>query len=91
MVIQRSVRGAGLSLSVTEYGERGRPTVLLVHGFPDTSSVWRPVADRLASDLHVVAYDVRGAGRSDVPANRNGYALRTARRGSGGGAGPDQS
>ena len=75
MVIKRSVRGAGLSLSVTEYGERGRPTVLLVHGFPDTSSVWRPVADRLSSDLHVVAYDVRGAGHSDVPANRNGYAL----------------
>jgi len=75
MVIQRRVRGAGLSLFVTEYGERGRPTVVLVHGFPDTSSVWEPVADRLASDLHVVAYDVRGAGRSDAPSDRNGYAL----------------
>lgn len=75
MVIQRRVRGAGLSLFVTEYGERGRPTVVLVHGFPDTSTVWEPVADRLASDLHVVAYDVRGAGRSDVPSDRNGYAL----------------
>jgi len=75
MVIQREVRGAGLSLFVTEFGERGRPTVVLVHGFPDTSTVWGPVANRLAPDLHVVAYDVRGAGRSDAPADRKGYAL----------------
>ena len=75
MVIERRVRGAGLSLFVTEYGERGRPTVVLVHGFPDTSAVWEPVAERLASDLHVVAYDVRGAGRSDAPGGRDGYAL----------------
>ncbi len=75
MVIQRRVRGAGLSLFVTEYGERGRPTVVLVHGFPDTSTVWGPVADRLATDLHVVAYDVRGAGHSDAPPGRRGYAL----------------
>ncbi|MGA2931563.1 MAG: alpha/beta fold hydrolase [Acidimicrobiales bacterium] len=75
MVIQARVRGAGLSLSVTEHGERGRPTVVLVHGFPDTSAVWGPLADRLASDLHVVSYDVRGAGRSDTPTARAGYAL----------------
>ena len=75
MVNVRRLRGAGLSLFVTEYGERGRPTVVLVHGFPDTSAVWGPVADRLASDLHVVAYDVRGAGRSEAPQGRDGYAL----------------
>ena len=75
MVIQARVRGAGLSLSVTEHGERGRPTIVLVHGFPDTSAVWGPLADRLASDLHVVSYDVRGAGRSDTPTGRAGYAL----------------
>ena len=75
MVNVRRVRGAGLSLFVTEYGERGRPTVVLVHGFPDTSAVWGPVAERLASDLHVVAYDVRGAGRSEAPEGRDGYAL----------------
>jgi pimeloyl-ACP methyl ester carboxylesterase len=90
MVSQRRVRGAALSLFVTEYGERGRPTVVLVHGFPDTSAVWAPVADRLASDFHVVAYDVRGAGRSDAPAKRDGYALPNARRRSPCGARPDQ-
>jgi pimeloyl-ACP methyl ester carboxylesterase len=75
MVTQARVRGAGLSLSVNERGERGRPTVVLVHGFPDTSAVWIPLAERLAGELHVVSYDVRGAGRSDIPANRADYAL----------------
>ena len=75
MVSQRQVRAAGLSLSVTEYGERGRPTVVLVHGFPDTSSVWVPLAHRLSSELHVVAYDVRGAGHSGAPPSRGGYSL----------------
>jgi pimeloyl-ACP methyl ester carboxylesterase len=46
-----------------------------VHGFPDTSAVWNPVADRLASDHHVVSYDVRGAGNSENPGSRAGYGL----------------
>jgi pimeloyl-ACP methyl ester carboxylesterase len=72
----RRVEGAGLSLFVSERGERAGTTVVLVHGFPDTSAVWEPVAERLATELHVVTYDVRGAGRSDVPSSRKGYALR---------------
>jgi pimeloyl-ACP methyl ester carboxylesterase len=62
-------------LSVTEQGSGTGPTVVLVHGFPDTSAVWDPVADRLASDHHVVSYDVRGAGSSEDPGYRSGYAL----------------
>jgi pimeloyl-ACP methyl ester carboxylesterase len=60
---------------VTEAGEQARPTVLLVHGFPDTSAVWDPVVERLVDSFHVVRYDVRGAGESDVPATRAEYAL----------------
>jgi pimeloyl-ACP methyl ester carboxylesterase len=72
---ERRVLGAGLSLSVTERGRPGVPTVVLLHGFPDTSAVWEPVAERLAAKYHVVTYDVRGAGRSDVPQRREDYAL----------------
>ena len=75
MATGRRVRGAGLSLSVTERGERGRATVVCIHGFPDTGSVWDPVAENLAEDVHVVTYDVRGAGASDAPATKEGYAL----------------
>ena len=75
MATDGRVRGAGLSLSMTERGERGRPTVVCIHGFPDTRTVWDLVAEDLAEDLHVVAYDVRGAGASDAPATTAGYAL----------------
>jgi pimeloyl-ACP methyl ester carboxylesterase len=75
VVSERRVRGAGLSLTVTERGAGTGPTVVLVHGFPDTSAVWNPVAERLASDHHVVSYDVRGAGTSDDPGHRSGYVL----------------
>jgi pimeloyl-ACP methyl ester carboxylesterase len=75
-IVQRRVQGGGVDLAVTELGDRGRPTVLLVHGFPDTSAVWAPVAQRLATaGFHVVAYDVRGAGHSGVPDQQSDYAL----------------
>jgi pimeloyl-ACP methyl ester carboxylesterase len=74
-VIRRRIRGAGIDLALTERGDPSRPTVILVHGFPNTSATWAPVARHLASTFHVVAYDVRGAGDSDVPSQRSEYAL----------------
>jgi len=73
--VSRRIHGLGLDLAVTEQGSSDAPTVLLVHGFPDNSAVWLPVARALATDFHVVRYDVRGAGASDVPANEEDYAL----------------
>ncbi len=67
----------GLRLLVKEQGERGRPTVVLVHGYPDNSTVWDGVADLLAERFHVVRYDVRGTGGSAAPPDRAGYRLDT--------------
>lgn len=72
---KRWVTGDGLRLAVWEQGEPGAPTVVLVHGYPDTHAVWHDVAAELAGRFHVVTYDVRGAGESDVPADREGYDL----------------
>ncbi|MGW0931783.1 SDR family oxidoreductase [Streptomyces sp. NPDC002644] len=69
------VRSGDLSLAVHEQGDPAAPTVLLVHGYPDTHRVWDDVAADLAADHHVVRYDVRGAGDSDAPARRDGYRL----------------
>lgn len=75
----RTVLGAGIRLRVFEHrpshAAEGLPTVVLVHGYPDTSAVWTPVVARLARDHHVVTYDVRGAGGSERPATTAGYAL----------------
>lgn len=65
-----------VSLSVATLGDPGRPTMLLVHGYPDTKEVWRDVATRLAKHFHVVAYDVRGAGDSARPSALAAYDLR---------------
>ncbi|MEW2547097.1 SDR family oxidoreductase [Streptomyces sp. NPDC047002] len=75
---RRTVATGRLTLDVAEYGTPGpgRPTVLLVHGYPDSKEVWTPVARRLASRIHVVLYDVRGHGRSTAPHPlRGGFTL----------------
>jgi NAD(P)-dependent dehydrogenase (short-subunit alcohol dehydrogenase family)/pimeloyl-ACP methyl ester carboxylesterase len=69
------VESNGVKLAVHERGRRDAPTVLLVHGYPDTSSTWDAVADALANRFHVVTYDVRGAGESDRPRRRAEYKL----------------
>lgn len=73
---ERLVRTGGVELCVAELGESGRPTVVLVHGYPDSKEVWSEVASRLAERFHVVAYDVRGHGRSTAPSPlRGGFTL----------------
>ncbi|MFD3822922.1 SDR family oxidoreductase [Streptomyces sp. NPDC058625] len=73
---ERRVRTGGVELCVAELGDPGRPTVVLVHGYPDSKEVWSEVAPRLAEHFHVVAYDVRGHGRSTAPRPlRGGFTL----------------
>lgn len=69
------IQGPDGHLAVRQWGQPGRPVVLCVHGYPDNSSKWEAVADLLARDFHVVAYDVRGAGQSFKPGRTDAYAL----------------
>ncbi|HEY9441054.1 MAG TPA: alpha/beta fold hydrolase, partial [Streptomyces sp.] len=73
---ERWVRTGGVELCVAELGDAARPTVVLVHGYPDSKEVWSDVAERLAGQWHVVLYDVRGHGRSTAPTPlRGGFTL----------------
>ena len=45
---------------------KGEP-VLLLHGFAQTSHMWRPLMAKLAASNTVIAPDLRGFGRSDAP------------------------
>ena len=69
----RRVSANDVTLAVYEWGDPDSPTVVLIHGYPDTAAVWDLVADRLQGRYHVVAYDVRGAGASTP--GRDGYQL----------------
>ncbi|MEU7184770.1 SDR family oxidoreductase [Streptomyces sp. NPDC045369] len=73
---ERWVRTGGVELCVAELGDATRPTVVLVHGYPDSKEVWSDVARGLADRFHVVLYDVRGCGRSTAPEPlRGGFTL----------------
>lgn len=73
-MVSFAVRSGDLDLAAWQ-GARTGPTLVFVHGFPDTHTVWQQVIDRLADRFHCAAYDVRGAGASDAPASRGGYEL----------------
>ncbi|MCW2886424.1 MAG: short-chain dehydrogenase/reductase [Streptosporangiaceae bacterium] len=72
---EHRVGSGDIELAVRERGDTGRPTVLLLHGFPDTGGVWDEVAERLTGRFHVVTYDVRGAGASSAPEGVENYRM----------------
>ena len=66
----------GLHFAVTEYGPADGTPVLLLHGFPQTSASWEPVARRLADAGHrVLAPDQRGYSPRARPAGRRAYRV----------------
>jgi pimeloyl-ACP methyl ester carboxylesterase len=77
---QLIVASGGIDLAVYTWGKPGtktkpKPVVVLVHGYPDAASVWKSTAEFLARRYFVVAYDVRGAGRSTRPDHTQAYDL----------------
>jgi haloacetate dehalogenase len=62
---------AGNQIFYRRYGQG--PAILMVHGFPRTSLMWRHVARKLAADHTVVCADLRGYGRSGIPASSDDH------------------
>jgi haloacetate dehalogenase len=65
------VQVAGNTIFVRRYGKG--PAILLVHGFPRTSLMWRFLAPKLAADHTVICVDLRAYGRSGIPASANDH------------------
>lgn len=57
----------GFKIFYREAGNAGKPTVLLLHGFPTSSHMFRNLIPQLADDFHVIAPDLPGFGFSDAP------------------------
>jgi len=73
--LERTVQSGDVTLAVKTWGDPARPTVVLVHGYPDNSEVWHEMAPLLARDYYVIAYDVRGAGQSSAPKGMRHYTF----------------
>src|SRR5438874_11372891 len=54
----------------------GSATVILLHGFAETSRMWKPIIPLLAERFTVIAPDLPGIGDSGIPAN--GIDMKTS-------------
>ena len=57
----------GLTIAYREAGDPENPTLLLLHGFPTSSHMFRNLIPELADSYHVIAPDYPGFGASDMP------------------------
>jgi len=66
-VLHKSIQIDGLDIFYREAGLKNAPTVLLLHGFPTSSHMFRNLIPALADRYHVVAPDYPGYGNSSMP------------------------
>ena len=66
-VLHRSIEIDGLDIFYREAGPTDAPTILLLHGFPTSSHMFRNLIPALADEFHVVAPDYPGYGNSSMP------------------------
>jgi pimeloyl-ACP methyl ester carboxylesterase len=66
-VKHRWITVAGIRIFYREAGPEDAPTVLLLHGFPSSSHMFRHLIPALADRCHVIAPDYPAFGYSDVP------------------------
>jgi pimeloyl-ACP methyl ester carboxylesterase len=64
----RSVAVDGLKVFYREAGAANVPALLLLHGFPSASHMFRDLIPLLADRFHIIAPDLPGFGQSDMPA-----------------------
>jgi pimeloyl-ACP methyl ester carboxylesterase len=74
-IVSRTATVDGLKLHYLTAGH-GPDTVLLLHGYTQTSRMWRPIMPRLAEKFTVIAPDLPGIGDSDIP--KDGLDMKNA-------------
>jgi pimeloyl-ACP methyl ester carboxylesterase len=66
--LHKTINIDGVEIFYREAGSADAPTILLLHGFPTSSHMFRNLIPELADQYHVVAPDYPGFGNSDQPA-----------------------
>lgn len=73
-IVSRTAEAEGVKLHYLAAGQG--PAVILLHGYTQTSRMWRPLIPLLAKKFLVIAPDLPGIGDSEIPAN--GLDMKTA-------------
>ncbi|WP_316739130.1 alpha/beta hydrolase [Pedobacter aquatilis] len=69
----RKIEVLGQNIFYREAGHENAPTILLLHGYPTSSHMFRNLIPILSANYHVIAPDLPGFGYSDAP-DRNKFA-----------------
>ena len=67
MVANKSMKVDGLDIFYREAGSQDSPAIVLLHGFPASSHMFRNLIPALADQFHLVAPDYPGFGNSSMP------------------------
>ena len=65
--LHKNVTVQGVNVFYREAGDKNKPTILLLHGYPTSSHMFRNLITDLSVQYHVLAPDYPGFGRSDQP------------------------
>src|SRR5687768_9829360 len=63
----KTVNVDGLDIFYREAGDKSKPPILLLHGFPSSSHMYRDLINDLSADYHLIAPDYPGFGQSSSP------------------------
>jgi pimeloyl-ACP methyl ester carboxylesterase len=66
-VSYKTVQIEGIKIFYREAGDPHNPALLLLHGFPTSSHMYRNLIPELSDQYHVIAPDLPGFGFSDAP------------------------
>ena len=77
-ITYRTASVDGIKIFYREAGPTNAPTLLLLHGFPTSSHMFRGLIPLLADRFHIVAPDLPGFGQSDLP-SRDAFSYTFAR------------
>lgn len=70
-VLYKTVKVDNIDVFYREAGDPEKPTLLLLHGFPTSSQMFRNLIPALADDYHLIAPDYPGYGNSGVPSRED--------------------
>lgn len=67
MIFYKNVEVYGVKIFYREAGEKNNPTMILFHGFPSSSHMFRDLIPMLEKNFYLIAPDYPGFGQSDIP------------------------